>query len=173
MNRERREDTVRLLQVLGDSWLLEPDPTLLERLAALPPLSDSASQASPESLAVSYSELFLTMIPPYASLFLSEDAMLNADAAEEAQRLYVRAGFDIAAEWRAGAADHMGVELHFLAFLLSRASADSSRFLKEHVLIWAPVCCLAVERARVEPLYTGIARLTLDVLLALADELEP
>ncbi len=171
LDAERRLDTVRLLRVLGDAWLREPDAALLGRLRVLPSFDDATATA-PAELAVAYSELLLQAIPPYASLFLSEDAMLNADAAERAQRSYARAGFTIEAEWRAGVADHLGVELHFIAYLLEAQSPAWKTFLREQVLCWAPVCCLAVERAAVEPLYTNLSRLTRDVLLAL-DELDP
>lgn len=169
MNSERRQDTVLLLRVLGDAWLQEAGEPLLERLSALPPLAEAATAASAPHLAVAYAELFLQLIPPYASMFLSDEGMLNAEPAEEVQRLYVRAGFEILPEWRAGAADHLGVELHFLAFLLETGHPAAADFLTGHLLNWAPICCLAVERAAVEPLYTGLARLTLDVLLALSE----
>lgn len=146
MDPERRADTVRLLRVLADAWLREPDDALLSRLAALPPLADAASDADPRELAIAYSDLFLQAIPPYASLFLSEDAMLNSDPTERAQRSYSRSGFTIETEWRAGAADHLGVELHFIAFLMERESPVWKTFLREQLLSWAPVCCLAVER---------------------------
>jgi putative dimethyl sulfoxide reductase chaperone len=173
VDQERREDTVRLLRTLGDAWLLEPDTALLTRLAALPPLGGFAGHGDAEQLAIAYSSLFLQMVPPYASLFLSEDGMLNADPAEEAQRAYTRAGFEVRPAWRAGAADHIGVELHFLATLLERGLPQTQAFLTEHLLTWAPVCCLAVERAEVHPLYTALGRLTCDVVLALGDEVGP
>lgn len=169
MDPERRNDTVRLLRVLGDAWLREPDDALLARLAALPPLADVVDASTAGELAIAYSELFLQAIPPYASLFLSDDAMLNSDAAERAQRSYGRAGFTVETEWRAGAADHLGVELHFVAYLLETESPAWKTFLNEQVLSWAPVCCLAVERAEGAPLYSGLARLTKDVLLALGE----
>lgn len=169
MDPERRQDTVRLLRVLGDAWLREPDDALLARLAALPPLHEAAVTSTPADLAIVYSELFLRAIPPYASLFLSDDAMLNSDAAERAQRSYSRAAFTVESEWRAGAADHLGVELHFVACMLDVQSPDWKLFLSEQILSWAPVCCLAVERADASPLYSGLARLTRDVLIGLDD----
>lgn len=171
MDPERRTDTVRLLRVLADAWLREPDEALLDRLGALPPLAGAATAADPRELAIAYSDLFLQAIPPYASLFLSEDAMLNSDAAERAQRSYSRSGFTIEPEWRAGAADHLGVELHFIAFLMERESPAWKTFLREQLLSWAPVCCLAVERTGVAPLYTSLARLTREVLPALDQNL--
>lgn len=170
MEKERREDTVRLLETLADAWLLEPDAALLNRLAPLPPLSEAVRDADLEGLAVSYAETFLQLVPPYASLFLSDDGMLNADPSENVLRLYSRSGFALLTEWRAGAPDHLGVELHFLAWLLARDPARASAFLHTHLLTWAPVCCLAVERSAIEPLYSSLARLTLDVLLALSEE---
>jgi TorA maturation chaperone TorD len=157
-----------LLRALGDAWLLEPDAEMLSQLGALPQFSDIVV-AEPDDLAIAYSELFLQLVPPYASLFLSDDGMLNADPAEEAQRAYTRAGFDVQSAWRAGAADHIGVELHFMATLLERDLSLAMTFLSHHLLNWAPVCCLAVERAQVHPIYTALGRLTCDVMLAIGD----
>ena len=173
MTPERRADTVRLLNVLADAWLLEPDAALLQRLRLLEPMAGSLADVDEQKAAVDYSLLFLQLVPPYASLYLSDDGMLNADAAEEAQRTYSRAGFEVQTSWRSGAADHMGVELHFLASLLNADSPQAGRFLTDSLLTWAPVCCLAVERAQVSPLYSALARLTCDGLMALDDERQP
>lgn len=169
MDPERRHDTVRLLRVLGDAWLKEPDDALLARLDVLPPLAGVTNLSTADDLAIAYAELFLQAIPPYASLFLSDDAMLNSDAAERAQRSYARAGFTVEAEWRAGAADHLGVELHFITHLVEAQSPAWKSFLSEQVLTWSPVCCLAVERVDSSPLYSALAQLTRDVLLALGE----
>lgn len=161
------QDTARLLRLLATTWLLEPDAGHLERLAALPPLARAATATTPENAAVDYTRIMLRAVPPYASLFLSEDAMLNGPHAENAQRLYRQMGFTIPAEWRAGPADHLGLELHFLAHLLERDIPTWPGFLAEYLLPWAPVCCLAVERVEDSTLYPPVARLTCETLLAL------
>ena len=109
-------------------------------------------------------------VPPYASLFLDDSAMLNAAPAELAAETYARHGFAIRPEWRAGPSDHLGLELLFLASLIERGSSDARAFLADQVLSWAPVCCLAVERLPRAPLYAALARLTRQTMLSLADQ---
>ncbi len=157
-------ETAHLLELLGDAWLMEPDAPLLARLATSLPVG------TPEGgdLAALWAETFLQTVPPYASLFLSDDGMLNSWPADRAAQAYATTGFQAKPEWRAGAPDHLGVQLHFLATLLPERQLLADLFLKDQLLPWAPVCCLAVERAATHPLFTAIARLTLDVLLELS-----
>jgi TorA maturation chaperone TorD len=115
-----------------------------------------------------YSRIVLQLVPPYASLFLDDAAMLNSAAAEEVEREYRRTGFAIQPEWRAGPADHLGIELHFLAHLLERDEEAAAVFLSRRLLPWAPVCLLAIGRIEVARLYPALAGVTLDVLVALA-----
>ena len=170
MDQGRRADIVRLLQALGDAWLLEPTDGLLQRLSVLPPFAHVVDSTDATEMAIIYSEVMLHLAPPYASMFLSDTGMLNAEPAEDVLRLYVRSGFEVLPEWRAGAADHLGVELYYLAWLISAGSPVALDFLNRHLLTWAPVCCLAVERAQAHPFYSTLARTTLDVLLALGND---
>lgn len=160
------------LPLLATAWLLEPDQAALERLAEVPGLADAAAGITPEEAAVEYSRVVLSLAPPYASLFLDEAAMLNGPQAEWAELVYRRFGFEIAPEWRAGPADHLGVELHFLAHLLEQGvDAAAGGFLREHLLTWAPVYLLAVERLTSARLYPRLATVTLECLLTLRAEL--
>jgi TorA maturation chaperone TorD len=133
-------------------------------LARLPALREIAESVTPEQAAREYSRVVLQLVPPYASLFLDEEAMLNGPHAERAELVYRRFGFEILSEWRAGPADHLGIELHFLASLVDRDEAAAQAFLAEHVLSWAPVCLLAVARIESARLYPALASFTLDVL---------
>lgn len=161
------DDTRRLLELLGRAWLLEPDAATLALLGALPRLTGTVEDLSAEDAAIEYSRVVLQLVPPYASLFLDEDAMLNANEAERVQLLYLRHGFEVRPEWRAGPADHLGLELLFLGNLVSRAEHLARRFLREHVLTWAPICLMAVARIDDSRIYSPLAETTLDVLFAL------
>lgn len=163
------DDTRRLLRLLGRAWLLEPDQTTLQLLGALPGLADAVEGLEPSEAAVEYSQVLLQLVPPYASLFLDDDAMLNADEAETVQRIYVRNGFEILPEWRAGPPDHLGLELLFLAHLYGRDASLARDFLREHLLTWAPVCLLAIARVEDSRLYASLADTTVQVLLALQE----
>lgn len=158
-------ETAQLLELLGDAWLMEPDAPLLERLATVVPVGAT----DVVDLAVLWAETFLQTVPPYASLFLSDDGMLNSWPADRAAQTYADAGFQSKPEWRAGAPDHLGVQLHFLALLLPDRPKRTELFLREQLLPWAPICCLAVERAAIDPLFTAIARLTLNTVVELAN----
>ena len=142
---------------------------MLEQLAELPGLADVAREMTPEAAALEYGRVVLQQAPPYASLFLDEEAMLNSAHAEQVELEYRRAGFEIRPEWRAGPADHLGLELHFLAYLLARDEAAATAFLTERLLPWAPVCLLAIARIETAKLYPQLATCTLDTLLALAE----
>lgn len=153
--------SAQLLELLGDAWLIEPDALALARLSAFIPVE----AVDPGRLAIGWTETFLQLVPPYASLFLDEAGMLNSWPAERVAQVYAASGFQLKPEWRAGAADHLGVQLHFLATLIPDRPTRAELFLREQLLPWAPVCCLAVERVATEPLIGSIARLTLDTLV--------
>ena len=140
---------------------------MLDRLALLPGLGDVCTAMTPDEAALEYSQVVLRITPPYASLFLDEDAMLNGLHAERTERAYRRTGFAILPEWRAGPADHLGLELLFLGHLLERDRTQAAGFLREFLLPWAPVCLLAIGRIRSATLYSRLASITLDVLRAL------
>jgi TorA maturation chaperone TorD len=159
-----------LLRLLGFTWLLEPDAAALAQLATLPPLAAACAALTPEAAALEYAEAILQAVPPYASLFLDDTAMLNAAPAELAAETYARYGFEVQPEWRAGPADHLGLELLFLAVLWEHDAPAARAFLSTQLLIWAPVCCLAVERLPHTPLYAAIARLSRRTLVSLLDE---
>lgn len=147
--------------------MVEPDDDTLHQWSALPPLSEAANTATAADAALQFAEALLQAVPPYASLFRSQDAMLNAEPAEVAAESYARHGFEIRGAWRAGAADHLGLELLFIAWSIERRQPGWRSFLVEQVLTWAPVCCLAVERLPYAPLYRAVAELTRLTLLSL------
>ena len=130
-------------------------------------MADVCGAMTPDEAALEFSRVVLQMAPPYASLFLDEEAMLNGVHAERAERSYREAGFAIAPEWRAGPADHLGLELLFLGHLLERDREIAAGFLSEYLLPWAPVCLLAIGRIRAAPLYSRLASITLEVLQGL------
>ena len=160
-----------LLRLLGTAWLLEPDTGMLGGLAAVPGLADAVEGMVPEAAALEYSQVILQLVPPYASLFLDESAMLNGVQAERMLLEYHRAGFTIAPDWRAGPADHLGIELHFLAFLLDKDRASAGRMIDAFLLPWAPVCLLAIQRIENARLYPNLAKVTLATLLDIDDRI--
>jgi TorA maturation chaperone TorD len=154
---------------LGTAWLLEPDEEMLARLALLPGLSAVCADLTPDEAALEYSWVVLQLVPPYASLFLDDDAMLNSNYTEQVELEYRRSGFVIRPEWRAGPADHLGIELHYVAYLLEHEPERVLAFLESHLLPWAPVCLLAIRRIEAAQLYPPLAVVTVDVLRELGE----
>ncbi len=137
---------------------------MLDQMALPPVSSEVAGKITPQLAARQYSSVLLQLVPPYASLFLDEEAMLNGPEAERVEVLYRRHGFRISPEWRAGPADHLGLELLFLAHLYEHEPDVAPGFLRANLLPWAPVCLLAIGRIQPAPLYAELAGRTLDVL---------
>ncbi|CAN5702355.1 hypothetical protein BH23CHL2_BH23CHL2_36690 [soil metagenome] len=137
---------------------------MLDRLALLSRLSGLAGEVKPEAAALEYSRVVLQLVPPYASLFLDEEAMLNSNHAEQVELEYRRGGFLINPDWRAGPADHLGLELYFLAHLYAVDAAPAARFLSDYLMPWAPICLLSIARVESARLYPGLASTTLEVI---------
>lgn len=142
---------------------------MLGGLALLPGLDGIAAELTPEAAALEYSRLVLQLVPPYASLFLDDEAMLNSTPAERVELEYRRSGFRILPEWRAGPADHLGLELLFLAQLYEADGDRAAWFLDAYLLPWAPVCLLALARIETGRLYPKLATVTLDAITGLLE----
>lgn len=109
--------------------------------------------------------------PPYESIV--REGRLPGDATTAAAAAYVEAGLDPEVP-EAGPADHLGVELRFVAqccvqeALARRASdmnavaawvARQQAFLDDHLLVWAPAHCAAVAAAANDDYHRTIAQL--------------
>lgn len=119
-------------------------------------------------------------LAPYESFFLSDDAMVEAGAKNSVTTFYRQYGFeaDLAAA-RSLSPDHIGIELELMAVLCEReveaeardaAYANTIRsiqrdFLSRHLLAWAPVYLLAVQRTARTTLYREGADAALQFLL--------
>lgn len=159
------------LRLLGRFWLEELGPTDLQLLRGLPELAETLPQLEPPALtnlAVEYQRLFGFNLPPYESVFLDPSAMLMAPATARLQQLYHQGDWLPPAKTRAGAPDHLGLELLALADWLAQARHDLSRRLQtEHLALWAPVFVTTLLRLDPHPFYARLAGLTLDMLLTL------
>ncbi|HEX5501985.1 MAG TPA: molecular chaperone TorD family protein [Thermomicrobiales bacterium] len=165
-------------------YLDEPDAALARELRDLPGFAacvppDEALPAWLDGVAVEHQRLFGQNVYPYESVFVDPELLLNTAATERVVRFYRLGGFDPAGA-RAGAPDHLGLELRCLGHLVAledradgggdragaaRARRLQARCLREHLARWAPVCCLAVRRVTAEPLYRELADLTVDLVL--------
>jgi TorA maturation chaperone TorD len=120
--------------------------------------------------------LFSFNIFPYAALFLTEEGLPGGETANQLLYLYQQAGY--VPESSFVAADHLGHQLGFLAFLAdAEAEAQQSQpeivslwqkrqhyFLEAHLLPWLLPCLVAVEQAD-SPFFATIAQLTYTLVL--------
>lgn len=148
------------LSLLSRLWLAEPDAETLSRAA-----DAGLPRADIRALATAWADLFLLNVYPYGTAFTDISGELNGPAAASAARRYEAAGYRPPELLGAGAPDHVGLCLGFLAHLASQGR--ESRQFFAWVLDWLPVCALAVERQpSVHPFYRETAAATREILLA-------
>jgi len=157
------------LQLIGGYWLEEIRPADLPILEQLPGLAETlpgAEQGSLTDLAVEYQRLFGFNLPPYESIFIDPSAMLNAPASARVQQRYRQAGWTPPAGRRFAAPDHLGLELHALAYALQQPDPSAGLpLLTTHLALWAPVFLLTLERLDPHPFYARLGELTLALIL--------
>lgn len=173
--------TSEALRILGHFWLEEVRPDDLETIAALPEFAQTLPQAGAAmltELAVEYQRLFGFNLPPYESVFIDPSVMLLAPATARVQALYQQAGWIPPAKVRAGAPDHLGLELLALAEWQGAAGLKREQAARQlqtkHLALWAPAFMLSLRRLSPHPFYALLGELTLDLLLStLPPPLEP
>jgi TorA maturation chaperone TorD len=152
-------------------FLLELDQPTRDELSQ----DERFSAALPSNLQdarVEFTRVFTLSVYPYASVFLELEAAMNGNSTAEVERFYERVGFEIEGEWMVGAPDALGAELACLGWLLERGEETHAReFLRDDILPWAPVCCLAIERSAHLDLYRRLAEVTRAVLLGEGERL--
>lgn len=157
------------LRLLSRFWLEEVTAADIETIAALPQLAEALPDMAPatlDELAVEYQRLFGFNLPPYESVFIDPSAMLMAPATELAQALYRRAGWTPPAETRAGAPDHVGLELLALADWIEAGQIGLADQLRaRHLALWGPPFILTLRRLKPAPFYALLGNLTLDLIL--------
>ena len=137
-----------------------------------------------DEAAAAYHHLFQFNIFAYESFFLSNNGLMGGEitavvAQHVSQRGYI---LDVANT----DADHLGVEISFLAFLAA-AEADAWEdnlpqevkrlqtmqltFLQSHLLRWSVPCLLAIQE-EVDPFFAQLSALTATLLLTHHEELQ-
>lgn len=147
------EERAALAAICGTLLLAEPGPVLAEHLAgvgALAPLVEATS-------AVEFERVFLRSVPPYESVFVSDDARRGGAASARVADTYDEIGFAEHREgrWRVAGPDHLGLELRAHAHLAAVEAAawradrpdeaagavdNERRFLAEHLARWGQSC---------------------------------
>ncbi len=163
------EPLAEALRILGRFWLEEVQPHDLKLISALPELARTLPKADSDTLsdlAVEYQRLLGFNLPPYESVFIDPTAMLMAPATQVVQMLYRQAEWTPPADARAGALDHLGLELLALANWLDEGRTELARRLQtRHLALWVPAFSLALRRLAPHPFYAELSNLTLGLLL--------
>jgi len=134
-----------------------------------------------ESLNVDFTDVTIMHLIPYESFYVREDARIESGGANPIVQTYnefdYRVNLDVA---RTVSGDHIGIELEFMAMLVDaqiKASdsgdkdavkvlvSEEYKFLKEHLLAFAPMYLLAVYEQARTPFYKDSAKLALEFML--------
>ena len=140
-------------------------------------LDQVATELGAEYVALFFSS-WRRVISPYESVYTSREHVMLQEAAGKMAYLYARSGLQVEASFTEPA-DHVSLELAFMAFLCKQAEdavksgdfqkglsllTEQEGFLREHVLVWVPDFCRDLEKATKSDFYRGLAWLTLEFL---------
>jgi TorA maturation chaperone TorD len=167
----------QLYALLARLFLEELDRPLALYLRGLPGLAehippDPAVDDWLGDLRAEHQWLFGLNVYPYEAIFRDRDLMLNTASTSRVVALYEACGFAPAARLRAGAPDHLGVELALMAELTSRLPHDPAarsriaELLHRHLAAWLPPCSEALARVARAPLYRALAEIATELVLA-------
>ncbi len=177
---ERRAGVYRLLARV---FLKELDAEAVELLGDLPELGRVLPSPDDHDalarLRAEFARLFLVELSAHESLYLDDSGMLNTARTAKVLETYRRAGYEPPPDAVVGAADHIALELDFMAFLAAleaeaRRAGDrrlaaalrgsQASFLGDHLAAWAPLFCAGVEDSA-GPLYAAASALAREWLL--------
>jgi TorA maturation chaperone TorD len=152
--------------------LSEGSPDALTGLKAALDSLDVNSELEQENLLWEYTRLFIgpykLPCPPWESVYTSPKRLMMQTAFDEVSDAYRTEGISVS---NSGVmADHIGVELNFLALLLKRMQEDPERrgqhaaaakaFTEDHLQKWVPAFTRDLEHAAGYTLYKELAHAT-------------
>ena len=131
---------------------------------------------------VDFTNLFLLHMTPYESFYTREDQMMETAGENPVLQLFNDYDFRVdLAKARAVSVDHIGIELEFMYMLCDsekKALEDNAqdmaceialiqqKFLKEHLLEWAPMFLLNMKSEAGTALYFDVAEFALEFLMS-------
>ncbi|MDF1880335.1 molecular chaperone TorD family protein [Sulfurimonas sp. MAG313] len=131
---------------------------------------------------VDFANISLLHLVPYETFYTREDQMIETGGANPVTNMYHE--FDYVVDFakaRAISADHIGVELEFMHYLveaeISAAAANDEEsvkhfqfaqktFLNKHLLKWAPMYLINVKYESRTPIYYDAAEMCLEFILS-------
>lgn len=153
---------------LAGAWPLAPGTP--EGQAALASLARALDPLDAEAIAADNTRLFLgpaDPVPVWESVWTTEEHLLYAPCEAEVRACYAASGF--APPCTNEPADHLSLELAFLAALLSRGEEDAARaFLAAHLGRWAAPCLGEIACRATTDFYRAIPALVAEALAVLA-----
>ena len=172
----------------ADAGPESPGQALLHDFAVRVQGTDIAQVAA--DLAAEYVAIFFVSwrrrVAPYESVYTSKDHAMMQEASLELAALYTRKGL-LKDERFVEPADHIALELAFMAFLCKQALdaarvgnaakvrdslTEQAQFLRLHLLNWIPAFCRDLEQTTTSDFYRGIAKLTAEHLATEAATLD-
>lgn len=134
-----------------------------------------------EVLNVDYTDIAVMHLIPYESFYVREDGMIESGGANPVTQMYNEYGYRVNLDKaRAVSGDHFGIELGFMTLLieLQKEALKSSdeekanfykgeqlKFLKEHILQFAPMYLINIAEQARTPFYKDSAKLAIEFLL--------
>lgn len=135
-----------------------------------------------QHLNVDFANISLLHLVPYETFYTREDQMIETGGANPVTDMYHEYDYVVDfAKARAVSADHIGIELEFMHYLIeaemAAAKADDmdsvkhfqfaqKTFLNKHLLKWAPMYLINVKYESRTPIYYDAAEMCLEFILA-------
>lgn len=129
-------------------------------------------------LAADYASLFLSIgrkpVPPYESVYTSQERLLMQRARDEVLAMYRQEGLGRSDDFKEPE-DHIAMEFEFMGYLCQKAleslDADDTEgakaalqtqkdFLDKHLLVWVPQFCKDVQKSARTDFYKAVAQIT-------------
>ena len=173
---EMDEDSLKKIENSKDFDLLFPEYSTWEERT-----KRSRYKLINEVLNVDYTDIAIMHLVPYESFYVRDDAMIESGGANPITQLYNEYGYRVNLdEARAVSGDHFGIELGFMTVLLELQKEayenkdidkvnyykeEQSKFLKEHILQFAPMYLINIAEQARTPFYKDSAKLAIEFLL--------
>ncbi len=135
-----------------------------------------------QHLNVDFANISLLHLVPYETFYTREDQMIETGGANPVTDMYHEYDYIVDFEKaRAVSADHIGVELEFMHYLIEAEIAAETAgdkeavkhlqfaqktFLNKHLLKWAPMYLINVKYESRTPIYYDAAEMCLEFILA-------